>query len=422
MHNILIVDDSKTVLTVVESELTKQIDNITIYKALTKSEAEVLLKTISFHIAIVDVNLPDAPNGEAIDSVSAYNIPVVVLTGGVDNSLREIIFQKEIVEFISKNDINNITYAASVCKRILKNYETNVLVVEDSSTARMLLARQLKKLHINVLEAVNPIEAIKILEKNDVKISMVITDYEMPEMNGLDFTFYLRKTYRKDVLSIIALSAQNNSALSVKFLKYGANDFLYKPFTPEEFSVRISSNLELLDIFSENKEHSYRDFLTGMYNRRFFFESAETIIKKAHRNHSPLLVAMLDIDHFKLINDTYGHDIGDIAIKEVASILKQTVRSSDLISRFGGEEFCLLLENISIENARELLENIRAKFESNIIRCQKNTISYTVSIGAFYGDSSDIETIIKDADLNLYEAKENGRNRVVLKSPQFEAS
>lgn len=120
--------------------------------------------------------------------MSVYNIPIVVLTGSVDNNLREIIFQKQIVEFISKNDINNITY---------------VLIVDDSSTFRMLLTRQFKKLHINVLEAVNPIEAIKILEKNDVKISMVITDYEMPEMNGLEFTFYLRKTYRKDVLSII---------------------------------------------------------------------------------------------------------------------------------------------------------------------------------------------------------------------------
>lgn len=418
MHNILIIDDSKMILSVVEKELSKQIDNITIYQALTKSEAETLLETISFHVAIVDVNLPDAPNGEAIDSVSVHDVPVIVLTGSVDNNLREIIFRKQIIEFISKNDINNITYAASVCKRILKNYGTNVLIVDDSSTFRMLLTRELNKMHINVIAAVNPKEAIKILEKDDVKISMVITDYEMPEMNGLDFTFYLRQIYRKDVLSIIALSAQNSSTLSTQFLKYGANDFLYKPFTPEEFSVRISSNLELLDIFAENKEHSYRDFLTGMYNRRFFFETAESVVKKTHRNHLPLLVAMLDIDHFKLINDTYGHDIGDIAIKEVASILKQSVRSSDLIARFGGEEFCLLLENISIEDARELLENIRAKFESNIIQCQNNTISYTVSIGAFYGDSSDIEAMIKDADLNLYEAKENGRNQVVLKSHQ----
>lgn len=415
MHNVLIIDDSKTVLTLVEKELMKQIESITIYKALTKKEAELLLQSISFHVAIVDVNLPDAQNGEAIDLVSTYDIPVIVLTGSVDNNLREIILQKQIIEFISKNDINNITYAANVCKRILKNYDTNVLIVDDSSTFRMLLTRQLNKMHINVIEAVNPKEAIKILEKNEIKISMVITDYEMPEMNGLDFTFYLRKSYRKDALSIIALSAQNNSTLSTQFLKYGANDFLYKPFTPEEFAVRISSNLELLDIFAENKEHSYRDFLTGMYNRRFFFETAEPIAKKAHRSQSPFLVAMLDIDHFKLINDTYGHDVGDIAIKEVASILKQAVRSSDLIARFGGEEFCLLLENISMEDAMQLLDNIRKKFESNVITSQSNTISYTVSIGAVYDNSSEIDKMIKEADLNLYEAKKDGRNKVVLK-------
>jgi len=415
MQNILIIDDSKTVLAVVEKELLKYIPEISVFKAFSHAEANELLKSISFHAAIVDVNLPDAQNGEAIDSVSALNIPVVVLTGSADDTMKEIILQKNIVEFISKNDINNISYAATVCKRILKNYDTNVLIVDDSTTFRYYIAQQLKKLHINVLEAENPAVAIKILEESEKKISMVITDYEMPGMNGLEFTFHLRQHYRKDILSIIALSGQNDKELSTKFLKYGANDFLLKPFTPEELSVRISSNLEMLDIFTENKERSYRDFLTGMYNRRFFFEAAEAIVKKAERKQSSLLVAMLDIDHFKSINDTYGHDIGDIAIKEVAKILKQTLRGSDLIARFGGEEFCLLLENISPEDRNTLLENVRKKFESNTIQTQNSSIVYTVSFGAFYGNKTDIDSMIKEADLNLYEAKQNGRNRVVLK-------
>ena len=416
MQNILIIDDNKTVLTIVEKELYKQIDNITVHRALTKNEAETLLQSHTYQVAIVDLNLPDAPDGEAIDSVAAYNIPIVVLTGNVDNNLKDIILQKQIVDFISKNDIHNILYAASLCKRILKNYGSTVLVVDDSSTFRTMISRLLTKLHINVIGAINPLEAMKILEHDNVKISMVITDYEMPEMNGLDFTFLLRKTYRKDVLSIIALSAHNDSALSSKFLKYGANDFLYKPFTAEEFAVRISSNLELLDIFAENKERSYRDFLTGMYNRRYFFETAEGITKKASREESALLVAMLDIDHFKLINDTHGHDVGDVAIKEVASLLKQTMRTTDLLARFGGEEFCLLLQDISIEDGIELLNTLRLKFEKNIIKHNNLPLSYTVSIGAFYGINSDIEMMIKEADLNLYEAKESGRNTVVLKN------
>jgi len=122
----------------------------------------------------------------------------------------------------------------------------------------------------------------------------------------------------------------------------------------------------------------------------------------------------LDIDHFKNVNDTYGHDVGDVAIKEIAVILNRTLRSSDLVARFGGEEYCILLEDISREDMQLLFEKIRKNFEANEIMAGNATLKYTVSLGIAYGKSTDINVLIKVSDDALYEAKDTGRNKVVI--------
>jgi diguanylate cyclase (GGDEF)-like protein len=125
---------------------------------------------------------------------------------------------------------------------------------------------------------------------------------------------------------------------------------------------------------------------------------------------------MIDIDKFKNINDTYGHDIGDIAIQEVKKILDKNLRTSDLMARFGGEEFCILLEDITIENTKLLFEKIRKKFEENVIDADGTKISYTISTGIYFGFSDSLEDMIRLSDEALYIAKESGRNRVEIKS------
>ncbi|MDA3908341.1 MAG: diguanylate cyclase, partial [Sulfurimonas sp.] len=198
------------------------------------------------------------------------------------------------------------------------------------------------------------IEALKILEKNK-NISLVLTDYEMPNMDGLELTFRLRKKYKKDQLGIIAISIVEEQNIISKFLKIGANDFINKKFTHNEIVTRINANLELLDLFGQIKDMANKDFLTGAYNRRYFFDTGNYIYTKSKRNKTPLAVAMIDIDKFKNINDKYGHDTGDVAIQETTKILNNNLRASDLMARFGGEEFCVLLEDITFENVRLLL-------------------------------------------------------------------
>lgn len=415
MHTILIIDDSTFILNVLEKALRKEIHNCTIDKAKSLEEASELLAQKKFHAAIVDINLPDSRQGEAIDAVSEYGIPVIVLTANIDETIREIVLQKKIIEFVAKSDPNNIAYVASITKRILNNYTTTVLVVDDFKSSRTFIVKQLQKLHLNVIEASNPIEAIELLSHENHSISMVLTDYDMPLMNGLEFTFYLRQHYRKDILSVIAISAIEGQNLSTQFLKYGANDFLHKPFTIEELTVRVNSNLELLELFHEKKELANRDALSGLYNRRYFMEHAGMVLKRSKRYDTPLAVAMIDIDHFKQINDLYGHDVGDLAIQSSAHMLESNLRQSDLIARYGGEEFCMLMENLSIEQVEHLSEKIRQQFENSPLQLPNNQIYFTVSIGIYYGIGNTLEAMMKHADEALYTAKNTGRNRVIIK-------
>jgi diguanylate cyclase (GGDEF)-like protein len=154
--------------------------------------------------------------------------------------------------------------------------------------------------------------------------------------------------------------------------------------------------------------------MTGAFNRRYFFDSGDAIFKKALRDKKNLVVAMFDIDKFKNINDTYGHDVGDVAICEVCNILNHNLRTSDLMARFGGEEFCILLEDISLENTIHLFEKIRIAFEENIIKIDKIEIQFTVSIGICFGLNKTLENMITISDNGLYYCKNNGRNQIAI--------
>ena len=414
MKKVLIVDDTKTVLSMLKKEITKY-EDIEPYFAETYKGAMHLLREhrSDFQAALLDLHLPDAPNGEIVKLANSHKIPAVILSGVHNKELQESIMKKDVVDFVYKDDPSSIKFAVNSIMRTLKNYDTTILVVDDSKVYRSAIIETLKKLHIHTLEAEDGQIALDVLEKNP-QISLIITDYEMPNMDGHQLTFKIREKFKKDQLAIIAISSLDKQETITKFLRFGANDFIHKPFSDNEIITRINSNLELLDLFSTIKDMANKDFLTGLYNRRYFFDSGNPIYSKNKRKKQNIAVAMVDIDKFKNINDTYGHDVGDIAIKEVKNILTDNLRASDLISRFGGEEFCILLEDISEHHAMEVFEKIRDNFEKNSISTGEIIISYTVSIGLCYGLSSSLEDMIKLSDEALYTSKETGRNKVTL--------
>lgn len=413
---VLIVEDSLNAATRLKDSIYKKCKLESIIASSYK-ECEKILEESKDEIslALLDVNLPDAPNGEIVDFVLSCNVPSVVIAPEYNAIQKEKMMSKEIVDYCINDGAVSIELISDTIKRVVHNYNTKVMIVDDSKVFRVFGAELMERYKLNVLEAKDGVEALEIFENNpDIKI--VLTDYIMPNMDGLELTKRLRYLKKKDSLSIIVMSSQDDKEIPSRFLKLGANDFLYKPFSAEEFYARLNSNLELLELFAESKERAERDFLTNLYNRLYFFEMSRKVLANAKRRGTTIAVAMIDIDFFKKINDNYGHDVGDIAIKEMASILDSSFRESDIVARFGGEEFCILLVDCQKSNLFEIFDTLRARVERNKIRVDfKNLeINYTISIGVSAIKRTEIEEMISDADRLLYEAKNSGRNRVVL--------
>ncbi len=414
---ILIVDDDNVILKLLEDRLYQKNINIKILTALTYKDGVkyILDKNINIDIAIIDLNLPGVRSGSLVKFASKKDIPTIILTSTEDENLKQIMLKdNNILDYVVKGGERGIKYVVDISSRVLKNYDTNILLVDDSKVQLNIASNILEKMKFNVTTAMNGVEAYGILKNSDTKFSLILTDYNMPKMDGKELTIKIRELYDKDELGIIVISANNTPDISSSLIRIGANDFINKPYSPIEVITRMNSNLELLELFQKIKDMANKDFMTGAYNRRFFFDSGQSIFGKAKRDKKDLCVAMFDIDKFKNINDTYGHDVGDVVICEVANILNDNLRDSDLMARFGGEEFCVLLENISLEEVEKLFEKIRAVFENNIIKINDLKIQFTTSIGICYGMEDDLEAMIKKSDDGLYYCKNNGRNQIAI--------
>lgn len=411
---ILIVDDSITLLQGLVSVL-EHISPLEIFTAKSKQECANLLlqEKGKFDIAILDLGLPDAPDGEIILFMEKFSIPSIILTAKQYDKNNPLYKHDFIIDYVIKNGAYSLDYTAYVVQRFIDNSKVDVLVVDDSRSFSAKIKHLCKKYNINTILASCAEDAIKIMKSKN-KIKLILVDYIMPGMNGLELTALMRKKYKKDEISIIALSSITDKEIVAKFLKYGANDFIYKDFSDEEFYARVNSNLDIIKLFEQSRDRANKDYMTGMYNRRYLFEKGRKIYKKAKKVDSYLSCAIIDIDKFKNINDQYGHDVGDIAIQHIPEILNTFLDNNNLISRVGGEEFCIISKNINEREILELYEEIRKAFEETIINIEDLKLKFTVSIGLTTSFASSFEDMLKQADLALYEAKETGRNKVVL--------
>ena len=421
-YKALIIDDSISVCNTLKSLIENDLEiDVFVAKSLKESANLLLQVKGKIDVILADLGLPDAPNGEIIDFLTKFKIPIIILTGSDNIDLEEKFRDKNIVDYIIKDGLSALTYASSIVKRIVHNKDTKILVVDDSKSFVNKTIDLLNRYKIIGLCAYDGEEAYKILKENsDIKI--VLTDYLMPKMDGLELTKKIRHDYSKDELSIIVTSNDTSKKIPAKFLKYGANDFLYKGFSNEEFFARINSNIEVLELFDEIKNKANKDYLTGLYNRRYLFDMGNKIYEDCKLNDKIFAIAIIDIDNFKNINDSFGHDFGDIALKEVSKILNENIISNALISRLGGEEFCICFYNRTEKEIDKLLENIREKFENNIIFYDNKEIKYTISIGYSFDFGKNIDNMINNADRYLYFAKKEGRNRVRKDEGRFTQS
>ncbi|WP_428564873.1 MAG: diguanylate cyclase [Solidesulfovibrio sp. DCME] len=415
MEKVLIVEDSK----VFARLLIRKIEDELFFDACWASnfeEARYLVEenpdNNSYFVALLDLHLPDAADGRIVDYVISRGIPSIVFTGDVETEVRDRIWAKKVVDYVSKESPDSLDYLVSLVRRISLNKFVNILVVDDSQTVRNHLVRLLTAHEFIVYEADDGTRALSVLERHP-EIKVVITDYFMPGMDGVELTRRIRRRSRKEELAVIGISAYGNTILSARFIKNGANDFLNKPFSSEEFYCRVTQNLEMLEYIQKLRETSIRDPLTGLYNRRHFFEAAKDLYGRLARGEEAVTLAMLDIDHFKKVNDTHGHAVGDEVLKHVSQGLINRFRGHDIVARLGGEEFCVMATGLAGSQAMSVFDDLRNSIERSKAKCGKLSVGVTISIGICDKAKGTVDAMLAAADAALYKAKRSGRNRVV---------
>jgi len=416
-NRILIVDDSVTITTVLASRLEKFNFEIVVAHDF-ETASQIVAHDQNFFLAVLDLNLPDAANGEIVDYMLSKGIPSVVMTGNYRDEQRAYYSSKPIIDYVLKDSPWSLEYIVSLAKRIYDNQDITILIVDDSSTIRSTYHMLLDIHNYNAIEAENGAVALKLLEEHGNSVKLVLTDYNMPVMDGFELIPKIREKFSKEDLSIIGLSASDRS-VSAKFLKLGANDFLSKSFIKEEFYARVMQNIDSLKLMQRLRDIAMKDHLTNLFNRHYFFDEAKKIINSAKKKKLKVFVAMIDIDFFKKINDRYGHQVGDAVLVDFSRRIDNYISSKSgqtVVARFGGEEFIALSTDYPDScDFVDTFENLRKDTEDIPVRCGNDDVFYTISTGlALANEEKDLDAMVKSADDSLYVAKENGRNRVVI--------
>lgn len=287
-----------------------------------------------------------------------------------------------------------------------------ILIVDDDQVVIDTLVSLCELWNYNFIISKNGSDAL-IKAKID-KPDAVLLDLRLPDIDGIEVCRKLkidRETKDIPIIILTGLAGDNSTVLA---LESGADDYIIKPFNPIVLNARIKSVLRIKKSLDEVFTMSITDSLTGLYNRRYFEMISMDEFYRAERYQSKLSCLMIDIDHFKHVNDSYGHEYGDYVLKQISNILTQ-IRRTDKVCRWGGEEFIILLPNTSGTEAKICAEHLRQKVENKVFGYENSGFKVTISIGVsslHEGPVGKPEELIRYADRALYRAKENGRNCV----------
>ena len=294
-----------------------------------------------------------------------------------------------------------------------------VLVIEDHPDQRDLLAIVLQREGYRVVTAANGIEALEKLEAQHVQIAL--SDIMMPKMDGFELINRIRSNPALRNIYLILITARIQEGDRVRGLDLGADDYITKPFSFSELLARVRVGSRVVQYQQHLEYQTQVDSLTGLFNRRAFEKKVHEEFERSKRYHNPLSLMILDIDNFKIINDTYGHHGGDAALVKISETLRQKTRQSDFPSRYGGEEFVLVLPETDQNNALQVAGKIHEEIRSCSFGTADRPFALTVSIGLTSSSRkpySDWREMLDDADQALYVAKNTGKDRVEVAAPE----
>jgi two-component system cell cycle response regulator len=287
-----------------------------------------------------------------------------------------------------------------------------ILIAEDNLESQVLLTRLLTRWGHEVIVTSDGLSAWQLLQRSDAP-PMAILDWLMPGMDGIDICRKVRAESEASFVYLVLLTGKVKQQEIIEGIESGADDYLIKPFNQQELRVRLRAGQRIVELHQGLLEQATHDALTGLWNRKTIIEILQRELVRGRRNSDPVAVAIADIDHFKRINDTLGHPAGDAALRDVAHALQASLRCSDTLGRYGGEEFLAVLPGCGRNDALVVAEKMRRILEAEgAPRTELGPI--TVSIGVSTSDGAEFsnEALIKMADEALYRAKQRGRNRV----------
>ena len=317
------------------------------------------------------------------------------------------------------------TLLSSIVNNKTLDLDSDILYIEDQKSVAAMTVAIFANYPAHIDHVTNLAEAKeKFSEKN---YDLVITDYYLEDNETGEAVIEFIRGYDhpdKSHTPILVVSGESDSKKRTTFLRSGANDFLTKPFDEDELVVRSSNLIHNKRMFQQVQkqkqellELAMTDQLTGIYNRHSLFDFGPKYISDAKRQKYSISLFVFDLDHFKSVNDTYGHSVGDVVLKDIGQVLNKHCRNEDIVARFGGEEFVMLLSHCNLEDAKVKAEEIRLAIEN----ARPNDLKITASIGvAALNKEDDFESLFEKADKAVYEAKETGRNKVVIYADKIE--
>ncbi len=451
---VLVVDDIPANLKLLEARLTAEYFDVT--TALSGAEALTACRASTPDIVLLDVMMPGMDGFEVCRKLKAdartAHVPVVMVTAldQVADRIRGL--EAGADDFLTKpvNDMALITRVKSLIRLkmltdelrmradvgremgldealdpllLTQDLHGRILIVDDRRASVERLTASLGALHSLTVEP-DPQQAL--FRATEGEWDLAIVSLDLTNFDALRLVSQLRSLDRTRMLPILLVVGEDDRVRLARGLDMGVNDYLQRPIDRQELCARVKTQIrrkrhadQLRDSVQQTMEMAITDGLTGLYNRRFMSTHLEQTLDQAQRQERSLAVLIADMDHFKSVNDTWGHDAGDAVLKELAERMRGSVRGVDLVCRFGGEEFVVILPDTDLETAGIVAERIRSRVAAEPFRLPDGTLverTVSVGIGALQSPSDTVETILKRADGALYDAKTGGRNRVVAKA------
>lgn len=298
----------------------------------------------------------------------------------------------------------------------------SILIIDDTKTLRQQILEILQQAELfeHYHEAGDGIEGFKTLLSESIDV--ILCDVEMPGMDGFKFLRMVASREELQDIPVILLTSHGDDETKIRGLEEGASDYVTKPFNPAELLARVKVQLKIKSLQDRLKESnrqlrelSLTDALTGLANRRHLMDILTVEFERSRRTDTPFSLLMLDLDHFKRINDDYGHQQGDTVLRALAELMKSHLRQYDTAARYGGEEFALVLPETDLVEAAGVAERLRREVAELVFAGPLNGLSLTTSVGVAstpHKQINHVEDMIRIADEALYSAKESGRNRV----------